>query len=246
MSFCRCGLRRHSPHCNCPYPVPVDMSIGVDWRVLLFTFALSILSGLLLGVAPAWAAARPLLGNALKGEDALARPGRRWTLRNLLTVAQIAMSVILLSMTGLFLRSLAKRGQHRHRLSPAEPAECVCRSAASRLHAGADGRVSQSVAGARSGSAGCGLGGVHGLSAALHRLATATAFQLAAGQDSGKSDPSANLTMVTPGYFETMGIPRVAGRDFGGETASGAKDRHRQPGLCGARLRQAKIPSGSR
>ena len=89
-----------------PVPTPVDMRIGVDWRVLLFTLTLSILSGLLLGMAPAWAAARPLLGSALKGEDALARPGRRWTLRNLLTVAQIAMSVILLSMTGLFLHSL--------------------------------------------------------------------------------------------------------------------------------------------
>ena len=92
-----------------PSPVPVDLRIGMDWRVLVFTFGLSIMSGLLLGVAPAWAAARPLLGNALKGEDALARPGRRWTLRNLLTVAQIAMSVMLLLMTGLFLRSLKPR-----------------------------------------------------------------------------------------------------------------------------------------
>ena len=82
------------------------MRIGVDWRVLFFTFVLSVLSGLLLGAAPAWAASRPLLASALKGEDALARPGRCWTLRNFLTVAQIAMSVILLSMTGLFLRSL--------------------------------------------------------------------------------------------------------------------------------------------
>ena len=207
-----------------PVPIPVDMRIGVDWRVLVFTFALSILSGLLLGVAPAWAAARPLLGSALKGEDALARPGRRWTLRNLLTVAQIAMSVILLSMTGLFLRSLETRGQHRSRLSPAGPAEYVGRSTASRLHAGADGRVSQSVAGARSGSAGCGLGGVHRYSAALHGWRSQRQVpSLAAGQTPAKTIPSANLTMVTPGYFETMGIPRVAGRDFGGETASGPK-----------------------
>jgi hypothetical protein len=47
-----------------------------------------------------------LLANALKGEDALARPGRRITLRNLLVIAQIAMSVVLLCVTGLFLRSL--------------------------------------------------------------------------------------------------------------------------------------------
>ncbi len=114
-----------------PVPTPVDMRIGVDWRVLVFTFSLSILSGLLLGVAPAWAAARPLLGSALKGEDALTRPGRRWSLRNLLTVAQIAMSVILLSMTGLFLRSLETAANIDHWISPAEPAECICRSTAS-------------------------------------------------------------------------------------------------------------------
>ena len=78
----------------------------IDWRVLVYSFALSVLSGLLLGLAPAWAAARPLLANALKGEDALQRVGRSFSLRNLLVVAQVAMSVILLSITGLFLRSL--------------------------------------------------------------------------------------------------------------------------------------------
>ena len=82
-----------------------------------FRFALSVLSGLLLGLAPAWAASRPLLANALKGEDALARPGRRFSLRNLLVVAQIAMSVVLLCVTGLFLRSLESAVHHRHRLS---------------------------------------------------------------------------------------------------------------------------------
>jgi hypothetical protein len=172
-----------------PVPIPVDMRIGVDWRVLLFTFGLSILSGLLLGVAPAWAAARPLLGSALKGEDALARPGRRWTLRNLLTVAQIAMSVILLSMTGLFLRSLQSAASIDIGFRPQNLLSAVCRSAASRLHAGADGRVSQSVAGARSGSARCGLGGVHRLSAALHGRHANDTFQVGGRPNSGKSNP---------------------------------------------------------
>ncbi len=89
-----------------PAPVPIDMTVSVDWRVLLYSFALSAVSGVLLGLAPAWAASRPRLANALKGEDALARPGRPHHLRNLLVVAQVAMSVVLLSITGLFLRSL--------------------------------------------------------------------------------------------------------------------------------------------
>jgi predicted permease len=89
-----------------PAPVPLDLTLSVDWRVMLYTFALSVGTGVLFGVVPAWIASRPVLATALKGEDALARPGRRITLRNILVVSQIAMSIVLLSATGLFLRSL--------------------------------------------------------------------------------------------------------------------------------------------
>lgn len=41
-----------------PAPIPLDVSIGVDWRVLLFAFVLSVASGLMLGAAPA---GRPLV-----------------------------------------------------------------------------------------------------------------------------------------------------------------------------------------
>ncbi len=82
-----------------PAPMPLDLSISVDWRVLLYTLALSVGTGLLFGIAPAWAASRPLLISALKGEDTLARPGRRWTLRNILVVAQITLSLVLLCAT---------------------------------------------------------------------------------------------------------------------------------------------------
>jgi predicted permease len=205
-----------------PIPVPVDMRIGVDWRVLVFTFALSILSGLLLGVAPAWAAARPLLGSALKGEDALARPGRRWSLRNLLTVAQIAMSVILLSMTGLFLRSLETAGSIDLGF---RPQNLLSVSVDPRLHGYTPEQTVEFLKQLREHVAA--LPGV--LSAActdfppLSMAGDALRFHVGGGANSGNDDPVANLTRVTPGYFGTMGIPRVAGRDFGGETESSPK-----------------------
>ncbi len=65
-------------------------------------------TGLLFGFAPAWIASRPILASALKGEDGFIRPGRRLNLRNVLVVAQIVMSLVLLCATGLFLRSLQR------------------------------------------------------------------------------------------------------------------------------------------
>jgi predicted permease len=205
-----------------PAPVPVDMRIGVDWRVLLFTFALSILSGLLLGMAPAWAAARPLLGSALKGEDALARPGRRLTLRNLLTVAQIAMSVILLSMTGLFLHSLETAASIDLGF---RPQDLLSMSVDPRLHGYTPERTVEFLDQLRERVAAL-PGAVSAACTDFPPLSIAgdmLSFHVGGGPNSGKEDPVANLTRVTPGYFETMGIPRVAGRDFGGEMASGPK-----------------------
>jgi predicted permease len=205
-----------------PVPTPVDMRIGVDWRVLVFTFGLSILSGLLLGVAPAWAAARPLLGSALKGEDALARSGRRWSFRNLLTVAQIAMSVILLSMTGLFLRSLETAANIDLGF---RPQGLLNLSVDPRLHGYTPERTVEFLNQLRERVAA--LPGV--VSAActdfppLSIAGDAIRFHVGGGPNSGKNDPLANLTRVTPGYFETIGVPRLAGRDFGAETAAGAK-----------------------
>ncbi len=205
-----------------PVSFPVDMRIGVDWRVLVFIFALSILSGLLLGMAPAWAAAHPLLGSALKGEDALARPGRRLTLRNLLTTAQIAMSVILLLMTGLFLRSLQTAASIDLGF---RPQDLLSMSVDPRLNGYTPERTGEFLDQLRGRTAV--LPGV--LSAAwtdhgpLSIARNIERFHVGGGPTSGKNDPAVNRIMVTPGYFGTMGIPRVAGRDFGGETASGPK-----------------------
>ena len=92
-----------------PAPVPLDLSLPCfDWRGLLYTFALSAGTGLLLASRPAWTSSRPILASALKGEDGLVRPGRRLSLRNVLVVTQIVMSVVLLCATGLFLRSLER------------------------------------------------------------------------------------------------------------------------------------------
>ncbi len=205
-----------------PAPVPLDISVGVDWRVLLFTLGLCIVSGLLLGIAPAWSASRPLLANALRGEDALARPGRRITLRNLLVVAQIAMSVILLSITGLFLRSLQSAaainiGFHSQGL--------LILSVDPRVHGYSPERTITFLSHLRERVAA--LPGVQ--SAVVTDVAPLSGgnrsdgFTVTGHSENDKSFTLADLYMVTPGYFETIGTSRLSGRDFGEEGVNGPK-----------------------
>ena len=204
-----------------PAPVPLDISLSVDWRVVLYTFVLSVVTGFLCGLVPARIASRPVLTRALKGEDALARPGRRITLRNSLAVAQIAISLVLLSAAGLFLRSLAGASSvdigFRSR-------NVVMVSVDPRIHGYSPERTTQFLALLRERVAA--MPGVVSVAAtdsvplsggnrsdALH----------ADGQPQNGPDPGVELYMATPGYFETLGIPRLMGRDFGNESPTAPK-----------------------
>ncbi len=51
----------------------------------------------------------------------------------------------------------------------------------------------------------------------------ADGFSVDGKPNPGQDYPTANLFMVTPGYFETMGIPRISGHDFGSESPTGPK-----------------------
>ena len=205
-----------------PAPVPLQFGIHVDWRVLSYAFVLSVLSGLLLGIGPAWAAARPSLAHALKGEDALARPGRRISFRNLLVIAQIGMSVVLLCLTGLSLRSLQTAS---HINIGFRSQNLLLMSVDPRVHGYTPERTVMFLTELQK--------RVTALPGVVSAIATDTAPLSGGGRSDafqaddllsrGKSEAGADLYMVTPGYFETMGIARIAGRDFGDETANGPK-----------------------
>jgi predicted permease len=90
-----------------PGVLPISPDFSLDWRVLGFTLGLSVLTGIVFGLAPALQAARADLVPALKDEAVtFDQRQRRFNLRNALVVAQVALSLVLLIGASLFLRSL--------------------------------------------------------------------------------------------------------------------------------------------
>lgn len=89
--------------------LPRVHEVGIDHQVLLFAFGVSLISGLLFGLIPALQASRLDLNDALRGNDRAVQGDRHGLRsRSALTVAQVALSLLLLIGAGLMLRSFGK------------------------------------------------------------------------------------------------------------------------------------------
>ena len=96
-----------------PIDFPLAIDVDVDWRVLLFSLAVSIAAGVIFGLAPSLQATRPNITTALK--DTAAQGGAaKSRLRSVLVVAQIAISLVVLIAAGLVVRTL----QQLHTMNP--------------------------------------------------------------------------------------------------------------------------------
>ncbi|HUU33570.1 MAG TPA: ABC transporter permease, partial [Vicinamibacterales bacterium] len=91
-----------------PTDLPLELAFHTDLSVAAYTFGLATLSAVVFGLWPAWQLSRTDLVPALKDDGTSAtRPGRRVTLSNALVVAQVAASLVILVVAGLFVRSLS-------------------------------------------------------------------------------------------------------------------------------------------
>src|SRR6185369_693483 len=87
--------------------LPITVDLTLDYRVLAFAVALSLLTGVAFGLAPALKATRVDLVTALRDEGLPPIDRRRLTLKNALIVFQVAVSVLLLGGTSIFLQQAA-------------------------------------------------------------------------------------------------------------------------------------------
>jgi ABC-2 type transport system ATP-binding protein len=96
-----CWLMRLASRMKMPLPIPMTLDLTPDWRALLFTFALTGLTALGFGLAPALQATRADLVSALKeGGQVHLHRFRALSLRNILVLGQMAASLTLLLLTG--------------------------------------------------------------------------------------------------------------------------------------------------
>ncbi len=199
-----------------PIPIPVALELGVDLRVLAFTLLLAVLTGVLCGLAPALQASRPDLVPALKDEAAaLGRGYRRFGLRNILVVGQVAVSTLLLIGAGLFIRSLmnAQAIDPGFTLRHGVAATLMPRLGGAYSEAEAELLYRDLLERARA------LPGVSSAAVAEFLplgLAISNKGVWIEGQEleEGQDPPAIDTMAIGPGYFETLGIALERGRDF--------------------------------
>ena len=198
-----------------PNTLPVP-TVEIDSTVFLFALGATIATGLLFGIAPAWRSAKADLNTFLKsaGRGSAARMSAR--LRDVLAAAELALATVLLIGAGLFVQSLANLQRVRLGFNPhgvisfqiAPPtAKYPLNSKAPQLYRVVLDSL-QSIPGVRGASVSSGIPFGAG-NYTTHPMITT---------DQSVLPPDAAVPIdwriVSPGYFQSMGIPLLQGRDF--------------------------------
>jgi len=210
-----------------PPNIPRLAETTLDGRVFLFSLFISLATGVIFGLAPAWYASKVNLSEALNAESRWGTPQGRHCTHGLLVIAEVALAVVLLSGAGLMLQSFT-------RLLAVDPGFKPQRVAA--FDVGLNGARYEDIArqrqfyrearerlvkvpGVRAAAAisNLPLGGVENLS---------FLFIEGTPPPSAGNEPLAENRKITPGYFGTMGVSLLRGRDFTD------KDGPDQPIVC--------------
>lgn len=197
-----------------PIDLPIAFTLALDWRLVAFTGALSLLTGLVFGILPALKASRPELVAALKDDASLAAPGRAFGLRHSLVVVQVAVSVVLLVGGLLLVRSLFAG----FKTSPGFAVNGLVTATVSMdLHGYDEARAKQffELASERVRR----LPGVTSVALAERlpfspNMHTTTIVVDGRPEVTPENGASVDTTRVAAEYFDTLGVPLVAGRGF--------------------------------
>jgi putative ABC transport system permease protein len=205
-----------------PDGLPRLHDVGVDYRVVAFTTAITILTGLLFGLGPAVFGARNDSITALREGGRTSSRGASGVARRVLVVVEVALAVVLLTGAGLLVRSMVKLQAIDLGFSPARVMTMRLTVPPVGYNDTTTDLLFRDVLAS--------VGRVPG----VQSVALDGALPIS-GDDSDWSimidgrviknigdSPSAKPEQVTPGYFSTMGIRLVRGRDFAESDRPGA------------------------
>jgi predicted permease len=202
--------------------VPRSLDGSLDGRVLWFTFGLSLLTGLVFGLAPALQATRTQFATVLK-EDAQLVGGsaRRLSPRHFLVIVQIALSLVVLIGAGLCVQSLRRL----QAIDPGlEPAKVLTASFDLNLNRYNEARGQEFFAKLTERVAA--LPGVESVSLARGVAFSAFVWLRSANIEGYQPQPNERMAfdfnVISPNHFRTLGAPLVRGREFNAQDTADA------------------------
>lgn len=212
-----------------------QLNISFDWGVFAFTAGVTLLTGLLSGIAPAWAAAHAEVNATLKETAQTVTRGKGRSGKALIAF-QIGLSTLLVVGAGLFLRTVVKLDRIDPGFDPNHLLLFEISPPPNRYSAGKDVQVHQELERR--------LAAVPGVESVAPSWVPLLAGSMSNSDFLVEGDPHpeehkrpVDMNAVGTGYFGTMGIPVVAGRGFG------AQDTQSSPkvGIINAALAKARF-----
>src|SRR5688500_2736035 len=194
--------------------IPRAVHVGIDWRVLGFTLGVSLLTGLIFGLAPAFHSTKTELVESLKeGGRGTSEGARRNKVRSVLVVTELAIAVVLLVGAGLLIQSLWRLRNVNSGLQPQNvltfnlglPEIKYNSDRQTQFFIDLKSRL-ESSPGVQSAST------IFPLPLSGDRFSIS--FEIEGRPLPPKDHPSADFFTTGVGYFRAMGIPMIKGRDF--------------------------------
>src|SRR5262249_45687707 len=207
-----------------PEAMPAWMGVSVDWRVLAFTLGVTTATAMLCGIAPGWQASKTDLMSVMKDGARGAGSLRKHRLRNLLVIGEVALAMTLLIGAGLMMKSFIRVRQVKtgFNAGPVMTAKVSLPETQYPMPAQRNNFFRQllqrltATPGVESAAVTSGLplwaGGISDLG-----------FYVEGRPEPKNSSefPNALNCAVSPGYFHTMGMRLIRGRDFNDSDVEG-------------------------
>jgi predicted permease len=208
------GLRR----VELPLPVPIVLQLEPDWRLFAYASLVAAVCTVAAGLLPALRMSRAGMSEGLKQREH--QVGGKLNLRRGLVVAQVAASIVVLVTAALFARNLTESAEMDPGFDLEQTLYVSVRVVPERYaDAAAKGALVERMAGA--------IGAMPGVEMAAATAVVPLNDDITNGgmlHSDVRPEPkriSRHANRVGPGYFATMGVPVVAGREFGGREARG-------------------------